>query len=408
MDDERVQTLLRELFDEGGRDVPPRPPMPKKTRWEGLRWSLPVAGAALAVAAVVVGGHFLVDAFQGSSPRPVTAPPTASSGPTPSPKASSTPTPSPHPTFAPLTAPAWAALAPAGDVLGFVGAGNERLAVLNGEDGQVLNYLQGSGSQSILVRFGGGNALIQQIQTSLGCTYVHQTIDAATGAGKAALTSLPEAAEIGQGSTEQRLVYSAHQPAHATGGKIQLPDGSFVNDTVSCGASALDLVVYDTRTGAKRRWIGSSDNALYPALDNSSTRVAFKLGGQVHILDVNGSEQRLDQAPVLTLQAGCQAAYFRFQPASRDILWVAEQCASGEFIAAYNVATGQETQSHLVSTAGGDTSFTGIPDVDPNGRVIGTIGSTPWAEAGTDGRVFIADASGVRLLPTSGVYAAFW
>ena len=101
MDDQRLTTLMRELYDEGGTHrAPPFPAnemrSPRRNRW------LAVAGAAVAAAAAVVVAVSVSNTSSGTARLvPVEGPTTASAAPSPS----ASPVPSPTPITLPSLSP---------------------------------------------------------------------------------------------------------------------------------------------------------------------------------------------------------------------------------------------------------------------------------------------------------------
>lgn len=111
--DERLTTLLRELYDEGGTHLaPPFPAAEMRSRRRlNRRWTV-AAGAAVAAAVVVTAVTLTNGTNNTARLVPVEGPITSSAEPSPSTSA----TPSPAPSVTPTTVPSSVAASPAGGV----------------------------------------------------------------------------------------------------------------------------------------------------------------------------------------------------------------------------------------------------------------------------------------------------
>lgn len=361
------------------------------------RRGLASAVTAIAVAGVAVG-LIATNSSAGGPATLVPASPTTSAPPSPPATPSS---PRPSATFAPVAPPAWTPLSAApGTVLGLVGAGAERIAVLSAGDGHVLRYAPGAGSQALLFRY--GPMLLQPTDGPVECRYEYKQVNPSTGAVVAPPAGLPPMAELAAGSSGQRIAYGLHEPA---GRHQEVRNGRHITVRGGCGASPVDLYVSDPVDGTVRRWTGNNSNALYASLDAHGTHVAFLLDGHVRVLDINGPEQTLQQAPILPTPSDCTVTSLMYQPGSDAVLWVAQTCPSGTYLTRYNPLTRRQGTQIQVAPAGSQRNI-GSFDVAPTGRIIGTLSA--FSSAPDDGRVFTIDGATVDPFPATGVYQVLW
>jgi hypothetical protein len=209
-------------------------------------------------------------------------------------------------------------------------------------------------------------------------------------------------AELATGSTPRRIAFDQHRPA---GRYDEIVNGRRVTVLGGCGASPVDLYVSDPAQGTLRRWTGSNDRGLYPSLNAQGLQVAFNLDGHVRLLDVNGPERTLDQAPVLATPATCTVTGLMYQPGSENLLWVAQTCPSGTYLATYDTVTKRQRRNFQVADSASKVNI-GSFDVKPDGEIVGTLST--FSGDGVDGRIFIISNAEVQQLPVSGVYQILW
>lgn len=334
-----------------------------------------LAAAACATAASVAAPVLLISGGPATHAVPSAASPT--SGTTSA--STSTPTfgPSPVATFPALSPPA--VPADHGDpatLLALVGAGTERLAVIDSRTGTVERWLQQQGSQ-LLVTFSADLSTAYQPDLH-GCDSTWTQINTRTGATAAAFTDLGRPLEVALTPTGDRVAY-----VHLEGGNLR----------VGCPTGTESLVVRDTATGQSRSWpIGpGGGESLYPAFDPSGTRVAFVRDGRVRVLDVNRDATLTDARPLSSaVPAGCRQSKPAWRPGSDTVL-VTVQCRTSAAIVGYDAESGTETYRHDVP---GTDPLIASYGVDSTGKHL--IYALSGSAGQPGGNVYAVEPSGDR------------
>jgi hypothetical protein len=352
---------------------------------------LAATGAMLATAAVVVG----VAVAGVTLNRHHTSTKASTSHNSDATADSPSPTASPRPTFAPLTPQVPADHGEPAHFFASIGAGAERLAIVDTATGTITKYLQNTGSQALV--FFNGDLSIGYQPTTGECDYRWVAINTTTGETSPAFTDLGKPLEVAVTTTGDRVAYVHVGPQQ----KITTPDGRTMN--AGCPTATQTLVILDRTSGTRVQYAlpQHDDYALFLAWDPTGTKLAFVLHGRVQILDIN-ADTDLSQARPLSdkLQHGCTQVRPIWQPNTNTVL-VNQMCGQRAAIVGYDAATGQRTYEHQV--LGGSPFFTF--DVDATGKHL--IYANSGNFGGAQGEVYAVEPGGDRHI-LDGTYGVAW
>lgn len=288
------------------------------------------------------------------------------------------PTPSGHPAtaaraqFAPLPPSHTGTGAPEPKtMLTLIGGGGERLARVATATGTVTKWLQDTGSQSLMT-FAPDLSTAYQPQLT-GCRARWSAIDTDTGAAKTAFAELGGPLEVAIAADPSRVAYVS------VGRQARVSDGRGGTMPAGCPTAPHALVVTDASTETTVTYpIAHYDESLYPAFDDTGTRLAFVWHRQVRVLDLN-TDGALADAHALTphLKRGCTQNKPLWRPGSDSVL-VAEQCGQQSSIVGYDARSGEVTYRHHVP----GPSIIGSFDTDASGaHVVYSISRLDTASA---------------------------
>jgi hypothetical protein len=330
-----IEELLRDAAARArGSDQLPPQVLQRVIRRNRGRRRLAAGGGLFGVAAVTALIIGVVSLFSADTSRSPVAPTTHSS----TSKKLTTPI---H--FAPLTA----AVVPTvtsepATFIGAVGAGDERLAVINSRSGAIVRYLQSNGSQELSVFNNAGTIAYQP--SPHGCAATWTATDLSTGGQQPAFTQLSHPSEIALSPTGQRIAYLS------VGKQRTIPGPHGRRIPVGCPSARQTLIVVDQTTEQEQRFPAghAGSGSLDLAFNTTASELAFRWHGRIRILNLANGETSLDQAATLRDPAGCQQHRPVFRPGN-DQLLVAQDCTSDIEIDGYNPTTLTLAYRHVVT-----------------------------------------------------------
>jgi hypothetical protein len=280
---------------------------------------------------------------------------------------------------------------------GAVGAGDERLAVIDASSGAVLRYLQPQGSQELSIFSPDRTVSYQPALSVTQCDSSWIATNLKTGAQQPAFTTLDRPGEVALSPVGQRVAYvSVGRPK-----MVQDPGGR--ERSAGCPTAAESLVVVDQGTGTQLRIpLGHfGEAALYPAFDDSGNLLAVKWHGRIRVLDL-ARDTSMDQAAIVPSNPGCDQTKPSFRPGD-DQLLVAVDCSTYAGINGYDASTWRPDYHHVAAHQ--PSSFLASYAVDASGQHV--IYSVDVGNGGPQGAVYVIGQSGDRHV-TDGVYQVEW
>jgi hypothetical protein len=271
---------------------------------------------------------------------------------------------------------------------GAVGAGDERLAIVDSRTGMVRRYLQQQGSQELEVFSPDRTTAYQPSLNIKQCDDTWTQTNLRTGAQSPAFTDLDRPLEVALSPVGGRIAYvSASRPA--TPGNCSTVSTTLV---VTPGTGSPDL----------RIPLGQFvEPALYPAFDDSGNLLAIKCRGHIRVLDLR-HDTSIGQAAVVPTPAGCDPSAPMFRPGN-DQLLVSDDCSSYTGIDGF--AAGSWRHDYRLVATREPLSFMASFAVDASGEHL--IYAVDIGNGPDQGAVFVARPGADRHV-TNGIYQVFW
>jgi hypothetical protein len=286
------------------------------------------------------------------------------------------------------------------DFFGAVGAGDERLAVIDSSTGAIMRYLQPHGSQA-LSTFNAARTVAYQPSLSVAqCDSSWTATNLKTGAQSPAFTALNHPAEVALSADGQQIAYVS-VGAQQT---VTNPNGTTM--PAGCPTALETLVITNQSTGTTVQLpLGHfGHGSLDPAFDSSGELLAVKWHGRIRVLDV-AHDTSMTQAEVLPSQAGCDQIQPMFRPGGDELL-VAEDCLTSAAIDGYQIGASDSwalTYHHVVAHQ--KDSFVASYAYDPTGQHL--IYSVDVGDSGPQGAVYVVQSGADRHV-LDGVYQVAW
>jgi hypothetical protein len=360
-----IEALLRDAATRArGSEELPRQVLERVLRRHRRRRRAAATGGLLGVVAVTALIIGVASQFTGDTSRSPVPPIAHASASKPAPIAHASVSKSP-PTpvlFAPLAPPLVpAATGEPATFHGAVGAGDERLAVIDSRSGAIAHYLQSSGSQELSVFNATGTIGYQP--SPEGCAATWTATDLQTGAQQPAFTDLPHPAEVALSPTGQRIAYLSVGRQRT----VTNPDGT--RTPAGCPTARQTLVIADQTTGQEQRLpAGHAGNEFLDlAFNNTASDLALKWHGRIRVLNLANGATSLDQAATLPDPSGCQQHHPLFRPGD-DQLLVEADCQSDVEIDGYDPSTLTLDYRHVVTRD--PHSILASLAVDPSGKYL--------------------------------------
>jgi hypothetical protein len=302
--------------------------------------------------------------------------------------------------FAPLPAPVVpTATSEPATFIGAVGAGDERLAVIDSASGAIVHYLQSNGSQALSV-FNSAGTIAYQPSPTDSCAATWTATNLRTGAQQPAFTQLPRPAEIALSPTGERIAYISVGKQRTIVGRHgkRIPAG--------CPTARQTLVIADDKTEQEQRLpAGHAGSDFFDlAFNATASELAFKWHGRIRILNLADEVTSLNQAATLPDPPGCQQHHPLFRPGN-DQLLVEQDCRSDVEIDGYNPTTLTLDYRHVVSRA--PHAILASLAVDPSGQYLiysVDLGDQPDSPNGV---VYAVEPHADRQIAT-GIYQVQW
>jgi hypothetical protein len=309
-----------------------------------------------------------------------------------------------HPTIPALpalpTPPPPTTGAPPRTFFGLVGAGGERLAVVDSATGVVQRYLQQTGSQE-LARFNADRTIAYQpssITRSCGTTWA--AINLKTGATTPAYTNLKNPDEVAQSADGGRIAYTSIGRQKTVEG----PNGPFRG---GCPTAARTLIIADQQTGQRISIpLGHyGQESVFPNFDTSGNLLAIKWQRKIQVLNL-AAGGGLSTATVVPVKPGCDQVDPAFR-ARTDQLMIAADCRGDAELDGYSMQGDQWKQTYRRVVANQPHSFLASFGFDQAGQHL--IYSVDVGNTSQQGAIFVqAGASNDMQQVANDIYEVAW
>lgn len=314
-----------------------------------------------------------------------------------------TPTPATTPS-APATAfpalPSPPAPSPAAEpttFIGAIGAGDERLAVVQSSSGHVIRYLQSAGSQELRT-FNADRTIAYQASPSLAtCAATWVSVNLTTGAQRPAFTGLDNPDEVALSPNGSRLAYTSIGPQKIGYGQ----NGSFRR---GCPTAKRTLVIEDSSTSQQVSIpLGhGGGESVFPTFDTTGNLLAVKAQGHIRVLNLTTGASLTD-ATVVPTPKGCDQVDPAFQPGT-DQLMLATDCHQDAELDGYTLHDDTWTLTFRKVVASQPESFLASFAYDASGKHL--IYSVDDGQT-SSGAVYITGTNGDRHV-ADGIYQVAW
>jgi hypothetical protein len=355
------------------------------------RFAVGATAAAATVVLMAIGGGAALAVDHGSRPRSGLN--VEVSLPSPTDATTSSPTQTADPAFPVLPAAPQPATAPEpATFYGAVGAGNERLAVVDSATGQVQRYLQNTGDQVISV-FDASRTTAYQPSLNSSCGATWTAINLSTGGQAPAFADLLNPREVAVSPDGTRVAYTAI-------GAQQIVDGQ----PGGCPTATRTLIVLNRLNGQEISTpIGDGGgDSIFPEFDTSGNLLALKWHGHIQVLNLADGGS-LSDAAVVPQPGGCDQIDPAFRPGT-DQLMVATDCPNDAELDGYSLRDGNWDLTYRKVVADQPHSLLASYCFDASGTHL--IYSVDVGES-EDGAVYVAGANGDRHV-ADGIYQVCW
>jgi hypothetical protein len=263
---------------------------------------------------------------------------------------------------------------------GLVGAGGERLAVVDTSTGAVQRYLQQTGSQA-LARFNANRTIAFQpsiITRSCGTTWT--AINLKTGATRPAYTNLKNPDEVAQSPDGSRIAYTSI-------GRQKTVEGPYGPHRGGCPTATRTLIIADQPTGQQLSIpLGHyGQESVFPSFDTSGNLLAIKWQRKIQVLNL-ASGGGLSMATIVPVKPGCDQVDPAFR-AGTDELMIAADCRSDAELDGYSLQGDTWKQTYHRVVANQPHSFLASFGFDQAGQHL--IYSVDVGNTSQQGAVFV-------------------